>query len=249
MSKFKDRLAEALKHLKLSNYRLATDLKISKSTVGNYLKGISSPNSANLDVITGYLEKRGINKNWLITGEGEMVSNYSMKTTIHDSNQTYITNKNGNIFKELPDGSYDVQVPIIPFSAYASYLESVETGTVNEDFETTVFKVDRVGRGNYKAFVVRGDSMDGGHIHDTEDGSTVLGRELGRHHWKDGFKPNKYGWIILCRQNIFHKDITGFDPETGNITCHSRNTSPEYADFELNLNEVYQIFKVIKRTF
>jgi len=29
----------------------------------------------------------------------------------------------------------------------------------------------------------------------------------------------------------------------------SRNTSPEYSDFTINLNNVYQIFKVIKRTF
>lgn len=161
----------------------------------------------------------------------------------------YITNSSGNKYKELPDGSFDVEVGIIPFTAYASYLESLETGTVEEDLATTVFKVDHIGMGNYKAFVVRGDSMDGGKINDTKDGATVLGRELGRHHWKDGFRPTEYGWIILSKQNIFHKDIIDFDPETGDITCHSRNPSPEYADFKLNLNDVYKIFKVIKRIF
>jgi hypothetical protein len=65
----------------------------------------------------------------------------------------------------------------------------------------------------------------------------------------DGFNPTLYGWIILSKHNVFHKDIIGLDKENGTIICHSRNKSPEYSDFELDLNEVYQIFKVIKRTF
>lgn len=160
-----------------------------------------------------------------------------------------IINKNGNKFVELPDGTYDVIVKQLPFRAYATYAETMETGQVFEDFSTTTFNVDRVGRGNYMAFIVKGDSMNGGKIDDTPDGAKVLGRELGRHHWKDGFSPTEYGWIILSRQNIFHKDIIDYNPDTGEITCHSRNPSPEYSDFNLNLNDVYQIFKVIKRIF
>src|SRR5690606_37251127 len=111
------------------------------------------------------------------------------------------------------------------------------------------FNVDRIGRGNYKAFIVKGDSMNGGKINDTPDGAKVLGRELGRHHWKDGFGDTQYGYIILCKKNIFHKDITNYNNETGEITCHSRNSSPEYSDFNISLNDCYQIFKVIKRIF
>ena len=235
--------------LDLSNYRVAKDLKMSRSTIGNYLNGKSSPSGPNLDAISAYLEKKNINSNWLFSGNGEMFSNLKAKITTHSSGQDYIDTKNGLRYKPLENGQYDVEIPVIPFSAYASYLESLETGTVIQDLETAVFKVDRIGHGTYRAFIVRGDSMNGGGIDDTKDGATVLGRELGKHHWKDGFYPTDYGWIILSRKNIFHKDITALDPETGNITCHSRNPSPEYADFELNLNEVYQLFKVIKRTF
>jgi transcriptional regulator with XRE-family HTH domain len=160
-----------------------------------------------------------------------------------------IYNKNGNGFIQRSDGTFDIKIELIPFEAFASYLESVEAGTVEQDFETTSFNVDKYGSGNYKAFRIKGDSMNGGLIDDTKDGAKVLGRELGRHHWKDGFYPTEYGWIILSKQNIFHKDIIDYDPNTGNITCHSRNPSPEYGDFKLNLNDVYQIFKVIKRTF
>lgn len=160
-----------------------------------------------------------------------------------------IINKNGNKFIELPDGTFDVVVKHLPFKAYASYVHNMESGQVSEDFNTTTFNVDKVGRGNYMSFIVRGDSMNGGKIDDTPDGAKVLGRELQQHHWKDGFNHTQYGWIILCKQNIFHKDIIDFDTETGDITCHSRNPSPEYSDFKINLNDVYQIFKVIKRIF
>ena len=91
--------------------------------------------------------------------------------------------------------------------------------------------------------------MDGGHILDTQDGAIVLARELQKHHWKDGFRDCDYGWILITHHNILFKDIIDFNANTGEITCHSRNPSPEYSDFQLNLNEVYEIFKVIKRTF
>lgn len=164
-----------------------------------------------------------------------------------------IYNTNGNEFKELSDGSFDVRVKLLPFPAYGSYLENMETGTeddMDRDLETVVFNVDKFGRGNYMAFIVKNDSMDGGKINDTPDGAKILGRELQRHHWLDGFRESKYGWVIMCKQNIYHKDISGFDKETGEITCSSRNPSLEYtSDFSLNLNDVYKIFKVIKRIF
>lgn len=160
-----------------------------------------------------------------------------------------VYNNNGNSYKEIRKGVYNIEAEVIPFEAYASYAESLETGTVDEDLDTEIFRVDRIGRGNYKAFIVKGDSMNGGGIDDTKDGATVLGRELGKQHWRDGFKPTDYGWIILCKENIFHKDIIDFNPETGDIKLHSRNKSPEYSDFDINLNDCFQIFKVIKRTF
>ena len=127
--------------------------------------------------------------------------------------------------------------------------EGIENIKTVQDLKIEEFAVDQYGKGNYKAFKALGDSMNGGGIDDTKDGATVLARELGRQHWKDGFNDTEYGWIILCKENIFHKDIVDYDSETGDITLHSRNKSPEYSDFTINLNDCYQIFKVIKRTF
>lgn len=160
-----------------------------------------------------------------------------------------LTNTNGNVFSEKEDGTFNIKVKLVPFEAYASYCEIIDDATKVYDWEEVTFNVEKYGRGNYMAFKVKGNSMNGGDINDTPSGAMVLARELGRQHWLDGFKPTLYGWIILSKTNIFHKDILNIDSKKGTITCHSRNTSPEYSDFELELNDIYQIFKVIKRTF
>lgn len=232
-----DRIDELITRLGITPYEFS-------KRIGNHrpdglykiLKKESKPSPKTLNKIKANFPEEYI---WVITGEGKTVKEQSKP----------ITNTNGNKFTELPDGTYDIEVKELPFMAYASFSESLESGMAYEDFNTAMFNVDRVGKGHYMAFTVKGESMNGGKIYDTPDGAKVLGREVGKHLWKSGFHQNDYGFIILCTENIFHKDIVGFDSETGVITCHSRNSSPEYSDFELNLNDCYQIFKVIKRIF
>lgn len=228
MSNIGDRLKELLQKKGLTPYKLSKRTGVSQSTLSRIIKNNSTPNESNLKVIVDFFN---IDETWFLTGK----------------NKESLTNTNGNRFIEKEDGSFNITVKLIPFDAYATYTESFDNPTVIEDFEDVTFNVDKYGLGNYKAFRVKGDSMNGGGINDTPDKAMVLARELGKHHWKDGFNASKYGWIILSEVNIFHKDI--INSKNGSIICHSRNTSPEYSDFELKLNDIYQIFKVIKRTF
>ena len=168
---------------------------------------------------------------------------------VQDVQPDVLENKNGNVFFEKEDGSFNVKADIIPFEAYASYLEVLEDATIHHDFDQATFNVDHVGKGNYKAFRIKGESMNGGSLNDTPGGALVLAREVGRHLWKSGFHETKYGFIILSKDNIYHKDIIDFNSDTGDIICHSRNPSREFSDFPINLNDVYQIFHVIKRQF
>ena len=172
-----------------------------------------------------------------------------LQKDFQDNHIQNITPKNGLTFTELGNGQYTVNVPLIPFEAHAQYISEGDNPSVLESFEHVTFLVDQVGLGHYKAFKIKGDSMNSGKILDTQDGALVLARELQKHHWTDGFRPTDYGWIIITQYNILFKDILDFDHNTGEILCHSRNPSPEYSDFYLSLNEVFQIFKVIKRMF
>ncbi|WP_438710825.1 Aca2/YdiL-like domain-containing protein [Aquimarina muelleri] len=150
---------------------------------------------------------------------------------------------------KLPNGQYIMKVQLIPFEAHALYISEFQDAEYFETFDEVTFVVDKIGLGNYKAFKIKGDSMNGGKINDTEDGAVVLGRELQNHHWNDGFRDSKYGWIVITHHNILFKDIIDYDNKKGEIICHSRNDSPEYSDFPLKTKEIHQIFKVIKRTF
>ncbi|PLK44324.1 helix-turn-helix domain-containing protein [Emticicia sp. TH156] len=153
---------------------------------------------------------------------------------------TFVNNENGDLI---------VQAPLLGAEAFARYLDELgEAGALQSD-EMVSFIVDKIDRGNFVAFRISGDSMNGGLIDDTPDRAIVLGKELPMDLWMNGFGESKFGWVILTKRNVLFKDIVGFDKETATITCHSRNDSPEYADFKLSLNDVHKIFKVIKRSF
>lgn len=85
MTDFTRRINEVLDHTGISNYRLAKDLRLSKSTIGNYRKGKSSPNGSILNSIAEYLEKEGISSRWLLTGEGDMIGKDPIQANIQDS--------------------------------------------------------------------------------------------------------------------------------------------------------------------
>ncbi|CAA0177530.1 conserved hypothetical protein [Tenacibaculum maritimum] len=229
-------LQELLDYLGIKANRLSVEIGDNSNSRIYYVRNGRSKISPKLaKAITERYKE--INYDYLITGKGELVR------------KGVLVNSSGNVFVEKNDGSFNVTTRLIPFDAYSSYLETLDDANIIYDWEEVTFSVDRYGRGHYEAFTTKNDSMNGGGINDTPSGALVLGRELGRQHWLDGFNPTTYGWIILAKQNIFHKDIIGLDKEKGTILCHSRNTSPEFSDFELELNDVYQIFKVIKRTF
>jgi phage repressor protein C with HTH and peptisase S24 domain len=137
-------------------------------------------------------------------------------------------------------------VPLVPFPAFAQYLHLAESNASQfEEFERMTFPVDHLGKGNYMAFKISGDSMNGGGIDDVPDGSIVLAREIGMHLWKDGFRKTKHGFVIVTTTNIMVKDI--IEQVDAEITCQSRNKSPEFTDFVLSLADVRKIFHVVKR--
>lgn len=161
----------------------------------------------------------------------------------------FYENTNGNKFVELKNGKFRITVKKVPVKAFGSYLSDFQNVNFYEDLEDISFTVDKIGKGNYMCFEVEGDSMNGGGIDDSPDGAELLCRELGRQHWKDGFRESKYGWVIVHTKTVVFKDLANFNNETGDIECHSRSGLPQHPNFTINLNDVSQIFKVLKRTF
>ncbi|WP_303883929.1 hypothetical protein [Dysgonomonas mossii] len=79
-------------------------------------------------------------------------------------------------------------------------------------------------------------------------GDVVNARELGYEHWKSKLHTKQYpNWIIVTDTTILCKQIIDQNVETGEITCHSLNPSPEYTDFTINLNDVRKLFNIVQK--
>jgi len=238
-AEFKDRLKNILDNRGISSYKVSKDTKISRATMGNYLKGETEPNKANIKLIADYLD---VDSDWLLTGKGEMLKSEEKEKT------PYLITKCGTKYYELPNGSFKMIVPFVPVKAYAGYIDNCCDAEHIEGLEEREFIVAEIHHGRYYSFEIKGDSMSYLGRGALYDGDIVLARELGRQHWMDKLNIKKYPvWIIVLKDTIVCKQITRHDIETGVITCHSLNTSPEYSDFEVSLNEVLQLLNVVKK--
>lgn len=211
-----------------------------------------------------------LNRKWLHNGEGSLF--ISQPKTIHDevmrgrqssvnllfeSEATYSTksqipeifyNKRGNTFTFYSGGKMDIEVFKIPFTAHTAYIEKYRDVQLLQDhFVRVEFSVDYFELGYYQAFEVVGDTMNGGNIEDTPNGAQILAKEINRDLWEGGFKATRYGFVLVTKDHILHKDIVDYNVETGMLRLSNRNAS--YATMECSMQEVNQIFYVIKRFF
>lgn len=223
----------------------------------------SKPSSEILESIVNSIEN--INSDWLLTGNGDMLKpekeNSSKikyyqssddhaqgRNMVNEHSEPYLVTKAGTKYYQLPHGKYLMRVPFVPVKAYAKYIDECRDAELNESLEEYNFVVDQIGRGCYMAFEIKGDSMDDNSKRSLSNGDIILGRELGKEHWRDRLHTNEYpNWIIVLDKTILCKQIIAQDMERGTITCHSLNPSPEYSDFELNFNDIRQMFNIIQR--
>lgn len=173
--------------------------------------------------------------------------------SVNEVSEVYKT-KSGNIIDELPNGKFLLTVPLLPYKAHATYISEFQDAEYISDLTKVSFIVDRVPRGSYMAFEIMNDSMNDATLEREAsrnailNGDIVLGRELGKQHWKSKLNTNGYPhWIIVHKDTIVCKEIINHDVERGIITCHSLNNSPEFQDFELKLDECHQLFNIIKK--
>ena len=232
---------ELLAHTGFSANKLAKELKLPTNAFLYRIKNGKNKISAKLaGQITDLFED--VNYTYLLTGIGTLTQQ-EVKTP-----DNVFINTNGNVFTEKKDGSFNLRVRSMSFNNYPNYLNSLKN-QISYPWEEMNFCVDQFGKGNYQGFKTNSNSMNGGKLYDTPNTASLLGRELNKHHWLDGFRETESGWVILTDKNIFHKDITSLNIEKETIICSSRSDSPEFVDFELHLNQINQIFKIIKRTF
>lgn len=232
-----EKVDNVLRYKKLSGVtwdKLAETLPIS----GNALRLAFKRKSVDEFYLNEIIDKFKLNNNEHIV-QNEIVSEPELK---------YLKTKSGNEYQELPNGKYLLNVPLIPYKAQATYISEFADAEYISELQNINFIVDRIGLGSYRAFEITNDSMNNGTLESIPDGCIVLGRELNRQHWTSQLRVKQYPyWVIVHKDSIICKEIINHDLNKGTITCHSLNKSPEFSDFDLDLNDVKQLYNIIKK--
>lgn len=229
-----DLIVDTIKQRGYTAYSIAQKVGLTEFGIKKIISGESkNPRKATLELLHNFLFDQEETAQLVVNEPFELA---------------YTENKNGNNFMTLENGQYLMTMPLAEFNVQAGLLDHYQDIHYVKDMAKHSIIVDEPAKGKYMAFRVKGDSMDNGTADAIVPNSIVATRELQRQHWtsKLRFKDFPY-WIIYTTENKMPllKQITGHDTNTGIITCHSLNDSPEYIDFTLSLNDVQALFYVI----
>ncbi len=152
---------------------------------------------------------------------------------------------------EISPGRYRMEVELVPIYAQAGYLTEYMDTEYIENLPKHYITVDRFVRGKYRAFEAAGESMDNGDVHEAiPHGTIITGREVARHHWTSKLHNHNWpNWIFVHKtEGAVVKQIAKHDVENGVVTLRSLNPDKElYPDFDVHLDDVLQIYNVVKR--
>lgn len=229
---------------------------IAQTTLNDCIKGTTEPKFGLIDRIIN--AEPNINPDWLLTGNGNMYRNTepekptikqnASQMKVNEHQEPYFVNSSGVKYFELPNGRFRMRVPMIPVKAYAKYIDEYRDAEFAQTLEEVEFIVDKIGLGRYFAFEIKGDSMDDGSKRSLSDKDIVLARELSPEYWRDKLHNDEFPfWVIALDSTIVCKQIIEQNIERCEITCHSLNPSPEYADFTVSLNDVRQLCNIVAR--
>lgn len=246
MSTINSRIIEVKEHFfgkKRGNHTLFCEkVGVKSNTASNWMKeGYNVGKEVVGQILMAFPTVSGL---WLINGYGNMI----IENPLHSEDEPYITTPSGISYFKAPGGKFIMKVPMVPIYAYAKYIDEFRDANIWEGNGYSYFPVDQIYHGNYQAFEIKGDSMDDDSKRSLSHGDVVNARELGYEHWKSKLHTKQYpNWIIVTDTTILCKQIIDQNIETGEITCHSLNPSPEYTDFTINLNDVRKLFNIVQK--
>lgn len=255
----KQRLIKFITYKDISIRQFEKEIGASNGYVNNISKSIGG--SKLQRILSAFPD---LSQRWLMDGEGPMlidgqpsqqppkapdVPEY-LSNAVRSEDVTDLVyaaeNKHGGIFYRDQRGQLYMSAPRVPYAAYAQYPNPADSLEPNGEWGRVIYKVDKVAHGCYLSFDIKGDSMDNGNRLSLQDGDSVLARELERDNWRTLRVGDHRFWVLVFGSSVLVKEIIAFNPTTGDITCHSLNPSPEYQDFNLNLDEVRHLYYVIK---
>lgn len=159
-----------------------------------------------------------------------------------------LISKSGMEFRELDNGMVLMTMALVPEFAYASYPHGWRDPEYLVELPKYSIVLPRREQGLFRAFEVRGDSMDDGTKYSISHGDVAVGRLIDTDLWDQKLYINGgTDYIIVTHDGVICKRIVGHDTKEGIINCASRNTNKsEFPDFTIRLTEVYELYKIRK---
>jgi len=221
----------------ISQTNLAHAIGVSLRTIQLYEKKDANIPIKNLTKIAQYFD----------LSIGQLYSQEVNESDIVYNKQNILSEK-GHIIRKLAPGKYLLSAPLITIREQGEYIRKYDDQVFINTLVRTSFVIDQVSVARYMTFEISNNSMNNGCLEGMPQKTIVLGKHVRKRELAPRVKDKHYPfWIIVYKDSIMCKEIIKYNKKKGTITCHSLNNSPEYPDFEINLDDVKQFFAIIKK--
>ncbi|MDC6366419.1 MULTISPECIES: LexA family transcriptional regulator [Flavobacteriaceae] len=171
---------------------------------------------------------------------------------VNDFGESYIGRKpfikHKSTFYPLEYGKYLIMAPLVLMEQNNGYIANLGAESPKKNPFQTGFIIDFLEEGPYTAFEITGDSMNDHTLDAIPNKAIVLGVKIDKHQFskkRNGMFDKSY--ILISKNRIICKQITLYDEKQGTIHCRNLNKSPEYKDFELALDDILEVFRIVKK--
>ncbi|MEM9077834.1 MAG: helix-turn-helix transcriptional regulator [Bacteroidota bacterium] len=216
---------------------LAEAVGVSLRTIQTYEKKNASISNKRLEKIAAFFELsvielqiREVNEEEATYGNQKPFSHYGSRCYPLDFGKTFMLAR------------------LLLAETQEEYAKTIKSGEEPKDMMKAGFVLETLHDGSHLAFEIAGDYMNDGTIQSIPNKSIVLGVEYTVNELvKDTKLFLDQMMVLVLHDRITCKKIVAVNADKKEITCNNLNTSPEFNDFTLPLDEILQLFKVIKK--
>ncbi len=174
---------------------------------------------------------------------------YAAEVNEEDVNYTKNSKEQSHSITKLEAGKYLLTAPLIISFKQDEYVKKYNNTHFLKHTPKIGFVVDKVSVANYVSFEITNNSMYDGSASSLPIKTIVLGKQITLKNFIKiyGDSDENIFWVMVLESGIMCKQIIDYNKKEKTITCHSLNTSPEYPDFSIQLDDIKQLFCVIKK--
>lgn len=170
------------------------------------------------------------NLTWLLTGQGEMLScdqdTESISNEVQEPTSHYSR-------KELNEGN-GFTTYLLPMSAMGGTLTGfAENGVTLQNCEAVISPIENVDF----AITVYGESM----APEYPSGSRILIKKINPSIFIEWGKA----YVLDTPNGVIVKEVRKCEGKPEFITCHSINPDPKFSDFDVEMSEIYGMYRVL----